>query len=136
VDPVLVVVILPLFAVAWWFLRTKQKSSRAASESSRSTRVRNTTFHAVSIKPSKRCCNAAKELAGHRFLAAEAPRLPLADCGAPDCQCRFSHHKDRRASQDRRSPFARRWAVDVPGGFDTDRRQMKGRRESDLETVA
>ena len=59
-------------------------------------------YHAVSIKAGPRCCQAAKALSGVRFLSAEAPRLPLPQCEASTCECRYLHHEDRR-SADRRA---------------------------------
>ena len=53
-------------------------------------------FHAVSIVLGEQACDAAKARAGTRFLSREAPRLPLAECGNPDCSCRYQHHDDRR----------------------------------------
>jgi hypothetical protein len=64
-------------------------------------------WHAVSIVPGPRCCQAAAALAGTRFLshgvpAHEAPpRLPIAGCEAQNCTCRYQHHVDRRHSPSR-----------------------------------
>ena len=55
-------------------------------------------WHAVSIRGGD-CgrCEAAKSLAGLRFLSGEAPALPLPDCDRPDaCRCRYQKHSDRR----------------------------------------
>ena len=54
-------------------------------------------YHAVSVSGSSRCCQAAKELTEVRFLSGEAPKLPLKECDAPHCECRYVHHDDRRA---------------------------------------
>jgi hypothetical protein len=53
-------------------------------------------YHAVSIRLGKNACAAAKALAEQRFLAKEAPRLPLAKCDAERCGCAFAHYEDRR----------------------------------------
>jgi hypothetical protein len=53
-------------------------------------------YHAVAIRLGKNPCEAAKALAGQRFLAKEAPRLPLVKCDAERCGCAFAHHEDRR----------------------------------------
>jgi len=65
-------------------------------------------FHAVSLQFSGNACDAAKKMRGRRFLSSAAPRIPLLDCDVSECQCKFVHHKDRRAHEDRRSPFATR----------------------------
>lgn len=62
-------------------------------------------FHAVSVRPGLSSCEAAQTVNGTRFLSAEAPQLPLAECDQATCTCSFSHHNDRRANRDRRSPF-------------------------------
>ncbi|MBT8085636.1 MAG: hypothetical protein HKN35_05050 [Woeseia sp.] len=62
-------------------------------------------FHAVSVRPGLSSCAAARTVNGTRFLSAEAPQLPLPDCDETTCTCRFAHHNDRRANDDRRSPF-------------------------------
>ena len=54
------------------------------------------SHHAVSIATGPRCCGPARALRGERFLSREAPKLPLKDCDAADCACRYEHHQDRR----------------------------------------
>jgi len=57
-------------------------------------------WHAVSIQGGGGGrCEAAKALAGQRFLSGDAPPLPLPDCDRPDdCRCRYRKHGDRRTS--------------------------------------
>ncbi|HLU05805.1 MAG TPA: hypothetical protein VKZ91_04555 [Woeseiaceae bacterium] len=62
-------------------------------------------FHAVSIRPGAMACKAARKLDGQRFLSGSAPRIPLPDCDASDCRCRFAHHADRREGDERRTPY-------------------------------
>ncbi len=60
-------------------------------------------YAAVSIQSFGRGCAAATALRGKRFLAEEAPPLPLPDCGSERCGCRYFHHVDRRTGNlDRR----------------------------------
>lgn len=88
-----------------------------------------TPHHAVSIVPGDRCCQAARELAGTRFLSREAPVLPLKKCSSFSCQCRYEHHTDRRAGPRR----ARDIGVAVDGWLETERRAAvgRGRRQTD-----
>lgn len=89
--------------------------------------VRN-PFHAVSIVMDKRCaCGAAKALEGVRFLASEAPRLPLASC-AVQCTCRYQHHADRR--QDSRRASDGKWSP-PSRVYDGAERRRDGRRIDD-----
>jgi hypothetical protein len=55
-------------------------------------------WHAVSVKPGQRACNAAISGKNRRWLSREAPMLPLPGCTLPDaCRCTYNHHDDRRA---------------------------------------
>ena len=83
---------------------------------------------AVSIRHTGSCCKAVKDVETQRFLSAEAPNLPLADCSTPNlCQCKYLHHTDRREDPRRDTE------VGLPGrgltGFN--RRFLSGRRPSD-----
>lgn len=63
----------------------------------------NHPFHAVSIDPAPGSCAVAHSLHSQRFLSEEAPALPLANCNADQCQCRYMHYPDRRSgARDRR----------------------------------
>ena len=55
-------------------------------------------FHGVSISSRNQVmCNAAAELHDRRFLADEAPSLPLDACPTTsNCQCFCEHFDDRR----------------------------------------
>lgn len=55
-------------------------------------------YHAVAIKvPSEgTVCEAARALSGKRFLSDEAPKLPLQECDAEQCECTYTHYADRR----------------------------------------
>jgi hypothetical protein len=82
------------------------------------------------VSKNSACCAAARALIAKRFLSAEAPRLPLADCAeAGSCPCAYKHHADRRA-QPRR-------AVELGGlrrgrvVLEQERRTLRGRRETD-----
>lgn len=85
-------------------------------------------YHAVSIKPGLRCCEAARQFGQHRFLSKKAPRLPLPGCDAAECTCRYTHFSDRRSGLDRRSvlDMERQRQLGFPN-----RRRRGGRREND-----
>ena len=54
-------------------------------------------FRAVSVVfDQEAACPAVRELALQRFLCADAPMLPLPECTAESCTCRFERHEDRR----------------------------------------
>jgi hypothetical protein len=54
-------------------------------------------FGSVQIRARLGACRAAQLLQGHRFLAKDAPNLPLRECSAARCSCTFSKLPDRRS---------------------------------------
>lgn len=86
-------------------------------------------YHAVTIVPGTRACPAAFELGGVRFLSREAPSLPLKDCSATKCECRYEHYDDRRKGARR----ARDMQVSIDGYDGLERRgtEKRGRRKTD-----
>lgn len=125
--------ILVLLLLIWLYIRRRQASSGDKSQSAVQTSSKKSAYHAVSIKIAGNACQAAREMEGLRILSSAAPRLPLPDCDALDCSCRFAHHEDRRARQDRRSPFGPRGIGGSTGRYSQEQRQGKDRRKSDDE---
>lgn len=70
-------------------------------------------------------------MAERRFLSTAAPKLPLAECNVLECKCRFVHHKDRRASKDRRTPFGPSAFGGSTGRYEIDQRNRPDRRQDD-----
>jgi hypothetical protein len=87
-------------------------------------------WSAVSILPGSSSCEAARALKGRRFLSAEAPRIPLAECTAAEsCRCVYRKYADRRAGPRRaeeESGFRR------SSGGGSERRAGRGRRRTDV----
>ena len=118
--------------IAWYFFRQgldrpEERQDRRISRSPKDT----SKYHAVSIKAGAYSCAAANKVAGQRFLAAEAPSLPLPDCDATDCECHFLHHNDRRAGKDRRSPFTSGGIAAATGTYSGERRHGQDRRSDE-----
>jgi len=62
-------------------------------------------YAAVSIAHSANACAAVKEISGQRFLAKDAPLMPLKQCPRRNvCNCSYRYHSDRRKS-DEKSDF-------------------------------
>ncbi len=78
--------------------------------------------HAVSLENLRGACAAAYAIEGERFLAGATPRIPLPECNAPICNCRFGHHDDRRLSDNRRQ----RWTGFVGDSDGTMKEQREG----------
>lgn len=116
--------------IAWYFYRQGLDKPEERKDRRISPALKNSSkYHAVSIKPGAYACSAANDLAGDRFLASEAPSLPLPGCDAADCDCHFTHHKDRRTGKDRRSPFTSGGIAAATGTFAGERRKGEDRRD-------
>jgi hypothetical protein len=85
-------------------------------------------YRAVSIRPGEECCEAARQFGKMRFLCAKAPRLPVPECTAATCNCRYLHYADRRSGKDRRSVYD--WTRERQLGV-VNRRAARGRRATD-----
>lgn len=116
--------------IAWYFYRQGLDKSRDRPD----RRVRSlpgSEYHAVAIKPGSYVCSAASEIVGKRFLASEAPELPLPGCAAARCECHFVHFRDRRSGKDRRSPFGSMGVASATGKYAEERRHGDERRHED-----
>ncbi len=84
-------------------------------------------FHAVSITPKYKPCEAAEILQCERFLADDAPSLPLDVCTHPHaCECVYEHLDDRRTET------RRAWDLGLPPMYiNDDIRHGVGRRVTD-----
>ena len=116
--------------IAWLFYRQGLDKPEERRDRRMSPALKDKSkYHAVSVKPGAYACSAANQIAGQRFLASEAPTLPLPDCDAAECDCHFIHHDDRRAGKDRRSPFTSGGVAAATGSFPGERRKGQDRRD-------
>lgn len=127
-NPVAIFLILVLLVALWWLIRKRREDLTETQAPAFRPKSTNTQFHAVSITHSGSACKAAVEMAGRRFLATAAPKLPLPDCDSLECKCRFAHHDDRRSNKDRRSPFGPGGSATSTGAFTKERRDGTDRR--------
>jgi hypothetical protein len=84
-------------------------------------------YHSVSVVCDEGACEAARKLGQRRFLANEAPLLPLRPCTVKSCRCRYAHYPDRREDDLRRNPYGTRKSV-PPASVAFDRRFVSDRR--------
>jgi hypothetical protein len=87
-------------------------------------------WRAVSVICTSASCDPARALKGRRFLGADAPRLPLAECPTPAaCPCVYRKYADRRAGPRREEDqTGLRRAL---SSADQERRRKRGRRSTD-----
>ena len=93
----------------------------------RSTRSAPHRWHAVAIVAPAAACAAAQACKGVRYLACEAPQLPLAACDARCCNCKYAHFDDRRRGPRR----ADEKTGALPKQAEVERRGHRGRRSTD-----
>lgn len=103
------------------------KQSFARQPAGRGKKTSGSQYHAVSIIFPSSACIAAKAQVGVRFLATQAPILPVDGCDEASCSCRYRHHDDRREGP--RRVQAR--GVLGPRPLDDERRTSLGRRAVD-----
>ncbi len=91
--------VIGLLAVAVWPRRRNKTvgATRAQPHHPRSP------YGSVSVHASLGSCMSAWKLRGRRYLANDAPPLPLPWCDMDTCQCRYKYHEDRRSRGDRRT---------------------------------
>ena len=81
-------------AAYWLVLRHRAATQDPAPRKARPAGGR---FSAVEIRVRSNACQAARALEGQRLLSKEAPALPLPDCTAAPCSCKFTKWSDRRS---------------------------------------
>lgn len=62
-------------------------------------------YPAVGIRYNLLACKAVQKYYDQRFLAHNAPALPVPGCNVRPCPCRYIHYADRRAGEDRRAHY-------------------------------
>jgi hypothetical protein len=91
-------------------------------------RIRVPTWSAVRLVAYGQACSRATALHDKRYLAREAPALPLKGCTrAAACNCMYKHYVDRRTGPRRDQEVTGRRVVKTP----VERRSARGRRGSD-----
>jgi hypothetical protein len=124
--------------LANWLASLRERyggSTRAHLKRSQHIQLTN-PWHAVGIVYVKPGCAACVSMKNVRFLAKEAPLLPLKNCNNPaGCKCVYKHYGDRRTGPRR---TAERWSAaqssqSAPGtrAVRENRRRGPGRRASD-----
>ena len=123
-----IVAILILLLLLIFVRRPASKKGPRRVERKTSSDESDSQYHAVSLRFPSDACNAAREMDGVRILATEAPPIPLPECDAQTCKCRFVHFKDRRAGDDRRNPWAPGFGGHATGSYEREQRQTSDRR--------
>lgn len=87
-------------------------------------------FQAISIYRGVTACPMARKFSEHRFLAKDAPQLPLTGCALREtCECVYLKHKDRRAEPRRLVDFGTSAHL-LKSGHKGEERRMRTHRRS------
>ena len=92
----------------------------------------NKDFRGVQIHPGPGACKLARAQKGQRYLMNEAPSLPLPECDADKCQCRYVKQRDRRSWEPRRLELGQFGSI-RPHGSEDRREGRRDRRKSDSD---
>ena len=109
-------------------------AGNALKKSRKNQQMPRKPYRATSIVHDVNACAAVKAIGNKRFLDTEraTPPLPLPDCNGAQCNCKYTHHQDRRNSEDeRRHPNALRADLFVSTGNPEKRARKRGRRKGD-----
>lgn len=122
----LIAVAVPIALAAWWRNQARRQHLHLARARERTRDLDH--YHCVEVRYRTDACDAVKRIEAKRFLPDEAPRLPLPECDAARCSCRYEHHEDRRDG-DRRNLFGQH-ASEPPASVGDDRRSKRDRRKA------
>lgn len=114
-----------------WFARGGD--GRNAPRGSRGAREQHPFAGAEIVVQRGSCCEAARAIAGKRFLAKEIPLVPLRDCDTQQCTCSYRRFHDRRTNVRRSADLG----AGLSSGFAARRTERRsptrvGRRASDF----
>lgn len=87
-----------LLAMAVIVVRRRSAAGRATP------RKQPNKFAAAELQPGLESCEAARQLAGKRLLATDAPMLPLDGC-TERCRCAYKRYTDRRQEARRTADY-------------------------------
>ena len=118
-----------------WIQRLFGGARSAKADGNDRANGKKSRFRGVQVKPSDYSrCRAVSEIRGQRFLSDEVPQLPLDECDAEACECRYELFDDRRTDVRRTADEA----FDLIGQYRNDEKRDRdsvGRRRTDPTTL-
>jgi hypothetical protein len=94
-----------LCATGWWLYYSGAKAAhKQHTTSSPRPPPPSKSYRGVSLHLCDHACECVCHVRGQRFLASDAPVLPIYGCTNSECSCTYVHHEDRRSGKDRRYP--------------------------------
>ena len=135
-----IIVVLAVAVLYWLFVprkvrHSKEEKAKRLREERLSAQAANEEhpYQSVSLCSLGCGCPEVEALAQRRFLTGETPPLPLAQCSAKSCNCKYVHHQDRRYDGHGRSVAIAADASleELPGAVERRARKNRGRRKTD-----
>lgn len=83
----------------------KKRRVKKSKPKSRKAIISKPAFRSVVIETGMNACQSAQDLNNQSILMAEASALPLGNCDAEKCNCRYLRYDDRRRDKRRNSAF-------------------------------
>ena len=122
----ILVVAVPISFRCW-----QRMSARARPKRASVITAAKPEFSAVKVAVDLNCCQAVRDMSKQAFLTNSAPSLPVPECDAMSCRCRYTYLEDRREGE-RRSPV-----LSIYERFTTPEqwanRGVRGRRKDDVD---
>ncbi len=125
------ITVIAFIAALLYFIRNK--ADRRTSHKHPKTKPVNkhNPSHCVETHHHNKCCKAVKTLHGKRFLAADAPSLPVKGCNQEHCHCDYVHHEDRRVEVRRSDVGIQHDMYGQNGEVEHREKEHHGRRKTD-----
>mgnify|MGYP000571269059 CR=1 FL=1 len=101
----LLILFLVIVLFSTWFWLYKKTNKTLVSKQHEPSEVKiKSKYHGITIHQTSNACLSVKNIQGKRYLADEAPRLPIVGCSTMKCRCKYEDLDDRRSGEDRRYP--------------------------------
>jgi hypothetical protein len=133
---VLIAITLACIAASFLVFQSNGKHEAASNKKSQRCGSIKNPYRAASIGAGGCACAEAKSLENKRFLIQQTPGMPLRECDAKKCDCRYVRHDDRRVGEDRRAAFSLQTDLYEMAGRSKNRVTGYSRRRSDSSCFA
>jgi hypothetical protein len=91
-----------LCATWLWLHYSGVKPERKQHAEPSSVKKTSKSYHGVSLHLCDHACECVCHVRRQRYLAGEAPTIPIDGCTNTECSCTYVHHEDRRSGEERR----------------------------------
>jgi hypothetical protein len=98
----LLLFVLVMAISGFWYVKHVGRTSAGTSQQER---LQVQPFASVEVRCDNSACSSVKNLVGQKLLAEKAPMLPLPQCDAESCRCRYQKIADRREDSRRSIDF-------------------------------